>query len=788
MFAPLDKHGKPPEHFSQAEIEDALAIPYPGDHHFFPYHVNGWSNSPRMNYGGLRVLRAEDGRLAYDLLCYDLDPPDHGKGWDRQAIEVWQAGTLGRLKRELPEYYATCGSYTTRVGLRLLWTLPGVDASRYVGLWHATREKIQAVGISVDDTSDFGRCYRMPHATRDGVQLPSVVDLSRLDELPDLSAQSMDPLNKRLEVDGPIVVKDLPTRISNGDKNNEIMKLLGFCRRHGANSTLMRAVLGLYLRADLIEDGDQIAGTWITDAVRSMASKPPAAKVGREYIRWSETELGHIVRRCAAALGKAGIVLQRAARLIRVAHNDEGTLLLREIHKHTLRVMIPEVVELTKVKKAAEYEIGAPDKLVDVLWSSPMTWDNVPVVKGISQCPVLRRDGSVWDTPGYDSVSGWYYDPGVAVYPKGPERPTIADAIAATSLVWEHVLKDYRFVKPEHASVALAIPLTVLGRSLFDGPSPLFLVDSSTRGSGKTLLIKSWSLVVSGRSVPIAGLADGPETDKRITAYLVKAVPMVLFDDVKTALGAEGVLDRLITADVWSSRILGQTRNVDLPNKIVWCASGNNVPVGADMERRTLLCNIDPGVADPAARVGMPDLEALIPRVRPQLVVALQTILRAYILAGCPKAKLQGYGSFEGWSLIRQAIVWVGLPDPVLTRAEVADKADLTGNAVSMFLSVFSSIYGNGWQTVRDIMWTVARSKSAEELDLKDALTAMGAYNDRGETNAVRLGRALSKIAGRRFGNLVFQRKMKRGKPFFRAVSGNADLVVEIKSASPPLL
>ena len=54
------------------------------------------------------------------------------------------------------------------------------------------------------------------------------------------------------------------------------------------------------------------------------------------------------------------------------------------------------------------------------------------------------------------------------------------------------------------------------------------------------------------------------------------------------------------------------------------------------------------------------------------------TILQGYCVAGRPSTGLTPWGSFEGWSaLVRQSIVWCGLPDPGDTRQELAGQADV---------------------------------------------------------------------------------------------------------------
>jgi hypothetical protein len=72
----------------------------------------------------------------------------------------------------------------------------------------------------------------------------------------------------------------------------------------------------------------------------------------------------------------------------------------------------------------------------------------------------------------------------------------------------------------------------------------------------------------------------------------------------------------------------------------------------------------------------------------PRLLGAALTILRAYVVAGQPQRELRPWGSFDGWSrLVRQAVVWVGLPDPGETRYLLQAQADVTAEAMSLLLS-----------------------------------------------------------------------------------------------------
>ena len=47
--------------------------------------------------------------------------------------------------------------------------------------------------------------------------------------------------------------------------------------------------------------------------------------------------------------------------------------------------------------------------------------------------------------------------------------------------------------------------------------------------------------------------------------------------------------------------------------------------------------------------------------------------------------QLPAWGSYEGWSaLVRSAVVWVGLPDPGLTRVVLQDAADTPANCMAV--------------------------------------------------------------------------------------------------------
>lgn len=78
-----------------------------------------------------------------------------------------------------------------------------------------------------------------------------------------------------------------------------------------------------------------------------------------------------------------------------------------------------------------------------------------------------------------------------------------------------------------------------------------------------------------------------------------------------------------------------------------------------------MLIRLDAGVERPEERSFDFDPRASARRDRAKLVVAALTILRVFVVSGASSVR-PTLGGFAEWSdLVRSAIVWLGLPDPL---------------------------------------------------------------------------------------------------------------------------
>lgn len=315
----------------------------------------------------------------------------------------------------------------------------------------------------------------------------------------------------------------------------------------------------------------------------------------------------------------------------------------------------------------------------------------VPVFAALAQAPTLRRDGALIFEPGYDKSTGIFLTENLSV--TIPENPSHEDAKSSATKLLD-LLCDFDFVNPAGKSTWLAGLLSVACRHTFNGPAPIFIVDASKRGSGKTRLVDMISIITTGRSAPrMIYTPDDSEMDKRIVALGTAAPQIVLIDNIVGKLSSPS-LDAVLTCDTYSGRVLQKSEmSPSMPMKMVWFATGNGMIIGADTARRALLARLEPPVDHPEYRSGpkpgtrwqykLPDycLEH-----RADLLGYALTIVAAYIRAGRPSVKLGDstgsleMGSYEKWSdTIRSAIVWAGALDPcdTIKDAQAADLEEL---------------------------------------------------------------------------------------------------------------
>jgi hypothetical protein len=253
----------------------------------------------------------------------------------------------------------------------------------------------------------------------------------------------------------------------------------------------------------------------------------------------------------------------------------------------------------------------------------------LPELRGIVSSPVFIQSGELISKGGYHSGSGIMLRLERLEHVRS-DMP-LEDAV---KILRDNLLADFPFAHPQAGFAhTLAATLQPFVRPMIDGPTPLFLVEAPTRGTGKGLLADVISLVTTGSRAQVMVQTNDSEFDKRITSLLSGSSAVILLDNVHRLSGV--TLAAALTATVWRGRRLGQSRMLTLPNTALWLATGNNVKLDDDMPRRIVPIRLDPEMERPEYRTGFkhPRLLEWVKANRTELVSACLSIVQ-----GCLRA------------------------------------------------------------------------------------------------------------------------------------------------------
>lgn len=305
-----------------------------------------------------------------------------------------------------------------------------------------------------------------------------------------------------------------------------------------------------------------------------------------------------------------------------------------------------------------------------------------PRLAGVITTPTLRPDGTILSKPGYDEATQLLLiDP--PEMPSLPPRPSKALATKALARL-DALLDEFPFVDAASRSVALSALLTPVCRGAMP-VAPMHVTKAPVAGSGKTYIIDLASAINSGERAPVfsAGKTE-EELEKRLVGALLSGQTFISIDNVNGELGGE-FLCQMVERPVVSVRPLGQSMPIKIESRATCFATGNNIRLVDDMTRRVILCSLDPDMERPELRTFKSDPFDAVLADRGLYVAAALTVVRAYVVAGCPNPR-PPLASFEDWSrLVRSALVWLGRPDPCETMNAARDDDPTTTNLRQLF-------------------------------------------------------------------------------------------------------
>lgn len=467
-------------------------------------------------------------------------------------------------------------------------------------------------------------------------------------------------------------------------------------------------------------------------------------------------------------------IYQRSGVMVRVIkgaekpkgiRRDDGVLSIINVEIPYLLEAITDSARLLKLdeRNLIHKPINCPKYIAETLMARAC-W-RFPVLTGVIYAPTLRPDGSIFQTPGYDTETGFLFIPGKNKFPPIPENPTHTEAVEAIKKI-STLIKKFPFVEDMDKSVTLAAILTcVIRRSI--STAPIFGNTAPKMGSGKTLLVDVASLVATGRkTTKISQAKTQEETEKRLLAVLAEGDSVVCIDNIDYPLESDS-LCTILTEETWKSRELGKSRMVRVNTNATWFATGNNLTFKGDLTSRALLCSLDAKCERPEEREFDVNLKDYLRENWIEYMVAAITVLRAYQVAGAPSQNVKQYGRFEEWSRkVREAIIWCGMPDPCDTRQKI-EASDPHREQLTDILESWHDYYGDDAKTLRDVKRDLGTEEafSPEEERINFYESVMSIAGKKGFFNSSTLGYYLRKNKNRIENGLSFRQgeKTKNG-------------------------
>lgn len=374
-------------------------------------------------------------------------------------------------------------------------------------------------------------------------------------------------------------------------------------------------------------------------------------------------------------------LFKRGSTLVEIIRSEQsgaiGGPILRVVPRPQIRDLITKHVnfarEVVNDKGITIVPASPPDYIAGAVESAG-SWPGIRPIAGITETPIIRDDGTCFDSAGYDEVTDLLFEPSVG-FPPLLANPDQDAAREAARMILE-VVGDFPFATQGGWAAWLASVLTLLARNLIAGPTPLFLVTANVPGSGKSKLCDLAATIATGRDMARTVYPEADEEmAKQLLAVALEGRPTILFDNRDAGESVGGAaLDLALTSESIRGRRLGHTEMLEVPFKAVIFATGNNLDLGGDALRRTVPIRLESKESRPEERESFKisgDLLAYVRSRRGELAIAALTIIRAFLVAGRPQASLTPM-DYPAWSgLIRQAVFWSTGTDPCEGRGEL---------------------------------------------------------------------------------------------------------------------
>jgi hypothetical protein len=440
---------------------------------------------------------------------------------------------------------------------------------------------------------------------------------------------------------------------------------------------------------------------------------------------------------CLLAANDPPVVFASSGVMVWVASDEEAKRSIQIMSPRSLRHRLARVADWAQHTKKGNVEhVSPPMDVVDDLLASQSLPEEIPAIKGLTAVPILGDDGTVFATPGYDAISGWY------LTDAGPWPVWEGDGPSAAAWLNEELFSDFPFADEASRANAMAMLLVTFARPLIDDVTPMHLVDAPTPGTGKGMLVKVALMPGLGRCPSATPI---PEKDadlaKVLFSLLLKGSPAIWLDNLGRFLKSDA-LNCMLTTGEYEDRILGVSQMMTAKVRSAIAATSNNGRLSEDLARRTVWIRLDAKLEDPEKREGFrhADIEGWTAHNREKIAAAAIAMLQHWIREGRPATSARK-GSFSKWCrVIGGTLECCGVKGFLENDKDFKALANDQRDTWAPFLALAYERYGSAPVLAKDLL------RMAEECELLDSVFAKST-SERGRATA--FGSATRTIIGK---------------------------------------
>jgi DNA-directed RNA polymerase subunit RPC12/RpoP len=447
------------------------------------------------------------------------------------------------------------------------------------------------------------------------------------------------------------------------------------------------------------------------------------------------------------------VVFVRSGELTRLFTDENNMAKIQRITDSHITAYLAKHCNCVVISEEGERNVTPPRSIAEYIMAQPSY--EFPPLRGIINAPPVRVDGSISTAPGYDPETRLYYHQRTACdFPKIPDNPTAKEVTAAVSLLNE-IICDFPFDCEASRTHSLALFMTPILRATFDGVPQAALIDAPKQKSGKGLLSQIASIIATGTECAVtpAPMSD-EEWSKVITAKLIDGPSILIWDNIKAMLGGAS-LEAVLTAPLWANRILGASRDVQLPNIATWIFNGNNVKTTDDMATRLFTIRIDPECSDPENRTGFkhPYLKRWVSDNRGRIIAAIVTLFKAWIASGRPEhSDIPRVGAYEEWAFtIGNILQHAGINGFLANQKDMKARMSTESPQWELFLMAWREVLGTNAITVKEFLTSLDEHPELENTTPADLAKALESRTPQGKS--VNVGRVFANRENTRFGD-----------------------------------